>query len=240
MKISGNYLNQNSYVGSSKENTSKSSETVTSEKNAGSIPSKDTVTISVAGKQFAAERIASDSEMGTLRLTSDLESFRSALRSMNEPLPVNWEASVDPFGTFRSFAKIESRLQQLQDPTASKQDAEMDRIADEYANQKINELIEKKKTMINSGMVQSKSDEYVEYKIAYDAYHSANGKNLIESLSGDAKKAYDIYKNILDNVSVPIEDEEFLMLHNGTMYIGAKSEAIRNSDALYSAINNYR
>ena len=56
-------------------------------------------------------------------------------------------------------------------------------------------------------------------------------------MSGDTKKAYNIYKNIIDGTSISIEDEEFLMLHNRTMYIGAKGEYIRKIDELYNAMN---
>lgn len=198
---------------------------------------KDTISISIAGQQFAAEQRSSDSEMGLAKITSDLDSFRSAVKSMNENLAVNWEATVDPYGTFRSFAKAESRLKQLQDPTASKKDEDMERAADEYAKSKIAILIEKKKAMLDSGTAKSYSEEYAEYKIAYDAYHSQNSGNLIEKMSGDTKKAYNIYKNIIDGTSISIEDEEFLMLHNRTMYIGAKGEYIRKIDELYNAMN---
>lgn len=231
------YTTQALYTAKSDERASKSYGDGKVESEVKSGTNKDTVSISIKGQQFAAEQRASDSEMGSLKITSDLDSFRSAVKSMNEDLTVNWEASVDPFGTFKALAKVESRLKQLQDPTASKKDEDMERAADEYAKNKIAILIEKKKAMLNSGTAKSSGEEYAEYKIAYDAYHSQNGGNLTELMTGDAKRAYNIYKNIIDGASVPIEDEEFLMLHNRTMYIGAKSEYIQKMDELYNAIN---
>lgn len=193
------------------------------------------MSISVQGQQFAAEQMASDSEMGLIRITSDLDSFRSAVKSMNEPLPVDWTAIVDPYNTFRDLAKIESRLRQLTDPNASHKDEDMERVAEEYAKSKIDILIEKKKAMLESGTAKSKSEEYAEYKTAYDAYHSENGESLIAMMSGDTKKAYNIYKDIINGTSISIEDEEFLMLHNRTMYVGAKDEYIRKTEELYNA-----
>lgn len=131
---------------------------------------KDTVSISIAGQQFYAEQKASDSNMGSAKITSDLDSFRSTVKSMNEDLPVNWEATVDPFGTFRAAAKVESRLKHLQDQTVLKQYEDMERVANEYAKNQLASLIEKKKTMLASGAATSYSEEYAEYKAAYDAY----------------------------------------------------------------------
>lgn len=232
-----NYMNQPLNEANSDKRVSKSYGDSKMKSEVKSGTNKDTISISIAGQQFAAEQRSSDSEMGLAKITSDLDSFRSAVKSMNEDLAVNWEATVDPYGTFRSFAKAESRLKQLQDPTASKKDEDMERVADEYAKSKIAILIEKKKAMLDSGTAKSYSEEYAEYKIAYDAYHSQNGGNLIEKMSGDTKKAYNIYKNIIDGTSISIEDEEFLMLHNRTMYIGAKGEYIRKIDELYNAMN---
>lgn len=232
-----NYMNQPLNEANSDKRVSKSYGDSKMKSVVKSGTNKDTISISIAGQQFAAEQRSSDSEMGLAKITSDLDSFRSALRSMNEDLPVNWEATVDPFGTFRDLAKIESRLKQLQDPTASKKDEDMERAADEYAKSKIDILIEKKKAMLNSGTAKSSSEEYAEYKTAYDAYHSQNGEGLITMMTGDAKKAYDIYKNIIDGTSVSIKDEEFLMLYNRTMYVGAKGEYIRKTDGLYHAEN---
>ncbi|MCI8482874.1 MAG: hypothetical protein HFH41_00875 [Lachnospiraceae bacterium] len=164
---------------------------------------------------------------------SDVKSFKNAVNSMNEPLIVNWNAVVDPYGIFKSFAMVESRLKQLTDPTASKKDEDMEKIAEEYARGKLDILIEKKKAMQNSGMAKSSSEEYAEYKAAYNAYHSENGENLIAAMTGDAKKAYYIYKNIIDGISVPIKDAEFLMLYNGMMYSAARSEYVRKTDELY-------
>lgn len=58
---------------------------------------------------------------------------------------------------------------------------------------------------------------------------------MIAMMSGDTKKAYNIYKDIIDGTSISIEDEEFLMLHNRTMYVGAKGEYIRKTEELYNA-----
>ena len=198
---------------------------------------KDTVLISVEGQLFTAKQKTSDSEMGLIEITSDFDSFTRAVKSMNEPLPVDWTAIVDPYQTFTNLAKIESRLKQLADPTVSRNDEEMERIADEYAKSKIDILIEKKKAMLESGTAKSKSQEYAEYKTAYDAYHSENGESLIAMMTGDTKKAYSIYKDIIDGASISIEDEEFLMLYNRTMYVGAKGEHIRKTEELYNERN---
>lgn len=226
------YINQASYMNmkASDERASKSYGDGKIESEAKLAANKDTVSISIEGQQFAAEQMASDSEMGLLRITSDLDSFRSALKSTNEPLPVSWESSVDPYGRFRCLAKIESRLMQLADPNASHKDEDMERVAEEYAKSKIDTLIEKKKAMLASGTAKSYGEEYAEYKMAYDAYHSKNGGSLLAMMSDDTKKLYNIYKNIIDGTSVSIEDEEFLMLHNGTMYRGAKGEYIRKTE----------
>ena len=128
---------------------------------------------------------------------------------------------------------MESRLKQLGDPTASKKNEDVEKIVQEYAQGKLDILIEKKKAMRESGMAKSYSEEYAEYKIAYDACHSENGGNLTAAMTGDAKKAYHIYKNIIDGISVSIEDAEFLMLYNGTMHSAARSEYVRKADRLY-------
>lgn len=52
-------------------------------------------------------------------------------------------------------------------------------------------------------------------------------------MTGDVKKAYNIYKNIIDGTTISMEDEELLMLHNYTMYIGAKGEYIRKTEEQY-------
>ncbi len=62
----------------------------------------------------------------------------------------------------------------------------MEKIVQEYAQGKLDILIEKKKAMRESGMAKSYSEEYAEYKIAYDAYHSENGGNLTAAMTGDA------------------------------------------------------
>ena len=197
------------------------------------VTNKDTLSISVAEQQFTVERMPSDSTMESGKITSDLESFRNAVKSMNEPLAVNWNAVVDPYGIFKGLAMAESRLKQLADPTASKKDEDMEKIAEEYAQGKLDILIEKKKAMRDLGIAKSPSEEYAEYKTAYNAYHSENGGDLTAAMTGNAKKAYNIYKNIIDGISVPIEDAEFLMLYNGTMYSAARSEYVRKTDSLY-------
>ncbi len=231
------YLNQISYMTAMDERASKPD----GDRRIGSGTkfgtNKDTVLISVEGQLFTAKQKTSDSEMGLIEITSDFDSFTRAVKSMNEPLPVDWTAIVDPYQTFTNLAKIESRLKQLADPTVSRNDEEMERIADEYAKSKIDILIEKKKAMLESGTAKSKSQEYAEYKTAYDAYHSENGESLIAVMTGDTKKAYSIYKDIIDGASISIEDEEFLMLYNRTMYVGAKGEHIRKTEELYNERN---
>ena len=226
------YLNQISYMTAMDERASKpdGDRRIGSGKKSGT--NKDTVLISVEGQLFTAKQKTSDSEMGLIEITSDFDSFTRAVKSMNEPLPVDWTAIVDPYQTFTNLAKIESRLKQLADPTVSRNDEEIERIADEYAKSKIDILIEKKKAMLESGTAKSKSQEYAEYKTAYDAYHSENGESLIAVMTGDTKKAYSIYKDIIDGASISIEDEEFLMLYNRTMYVGAKGEHIRKTEEL--------
>lgn len=221
------YINQALYMKAADERASVSHGDGKNESEAKSAANKDTVSISIEGQQFAAERRASDSKMEKMEITSDLDSFRNAVRSMNKPLPVDWKAIVDPYGTFTNLAKVESRLRQLTDPEASKKDEDMERAAEEYAKSKIDILIEKKKVMLDSGTAKSKSEEYAEYKMAYDAYHSENGGRFLEMMTDDTKKLYNIYKNIIDGTAIPIEDEEFLMLHNRTMYVGAKGEYIQ-------------
>ena len=232
-----NYLNQISYKAEINERSSKPHSDLKIKNETKSDTNKDTVSISVAGQQFFAEQMASDSEMGLMRITSDLDSFKSALKSVNEPLPVNWTASVDPYGTFRSFAKFESRIKQLTDPNVSHNDADMEKVAEAYAKEKIDELIEKKKAMIADGTAKTAAEEYEEYKTAYDAYQSENGSSLIEKMTGDTKKAYDIYKNIIDGTKTSIDDEEFLIFHNCTMYRAAKAEYIQKTEELYNAMN---
>ena len=231
------YLNQISYMTAMDERASKPNGDRRIGSGTKSGTNKDTVIISVEGQLFTAKQKTSDSEMGLIEITSDFDSFTRAVKSMNEPLPVDWTAIVDPYQTFTNLAKIESRLKQLADPTVSRNDEEMERIADEYANIKIDILIEKKKAMLESGTAKSKSQEYAEYKTAYDAYHSENGESLIAMMTGDTKKAYSIYKDIIDGASISIEDEEFLMLYNRTMYVGAKGEHIRKTEELYNERN---
>lgn len=225
-----NYLNQISYMATMDERASKPDSDRKMESKTKSGAGKDTVSLSVEGQQFVAEQRASDSEMGLIGITSGLDSFRSAVKSMNKPLPVDWRAIVDPYQTFTNLAKIESRLKQLSDPTVSHNDEDMERVADVYAKSKIDILIEKKKAMLESGAAKSYSEEYAEYKTAYETYHSENGESMAGMMTGDTKKAYNIYKDIIDGTSISIEDEEFLMLHNRTMYVGAKGEYIRKTE----------
>lgn len=233
-----NYYNQISYSATIDERASKPHGDSKIESDTKSGTNKDTVTISVEGQQFFAEVMESDSEMSLIKITSDLDSFMSSLKSMHEPLPVNWAAMVDPYQTFSSLYKAESRLRQLADPTVSHNDADMEKVAEEYAKSKIDILIEKKKAMLDSGTAKSYSEEYAEYKTAYDAYYSENGKSLIAMMTGDTKKAYNIYKDLMDGNSVSIEDEEFLMFHNRTMYVGAKDGYIRKRAELFNAMNS--
>lgn len=233
-----NYFNQISYTATIDERASKPHGNSKIESDTKSGTNKDTVTISVEGQQFVAEVMESDSEMSLIKITSDLDSFMSSLKSIHEPLPVNWVAMVDPFQTFSSLYKAESRLRQLADPTVSHNDADMEKVAEEYAKSKIDILIEKKKAMLDSGTAKSYSEEYAEYKTAYDAYYSENGKSLIAMMTGDTKKAYNIYKDLMDGNSVSIEDEEFLLFHNRTMYVGAKDGYIRKRAELFNAMNS--
>lgn len=232
-----NYINQISYTAIADERASKPNSDGKIESEAKTGSNKDTISISVEGQLFAAELLESDSEMGLLRITSDLDSFRSALKSVNEPLPVDWEKVVDPYNTITNLAKIESRLRQLEDPNVSHKDEDMEKVAEAYAKEKIDALIEKKKAMIADGTAKTAAEEYEEYKTAYDAYHSENGSSLIAMMTGDTKKAYDIYKNIIDGTKISINDEEFLIFHNCTMYRAAKAEYIRKTEGLYNAMN---
>lgn len=194
----------------------------------------DTITISVAGKQFIAEKKESNSEMFAATIVSDLDEFISASKSINKELEVNWNAVVDPFGTFAGAARMEAYLNQLQDPDVSHNVNDMEKVADKYAQDKINSLIEKKKAYIASQPENYRAREAEEYKMAYDAYHSENGKSLIDMMSDDMKKAYGIYKSILDGEKTTLNDQEFLMLYNNTMYRGAKGEYYRKQEEMYN------
>ncbi len=231
------YMKQASYTAAAGERASESHVGGKIESEAKSGANRDTVSISVAGQQFFAEQKASDSEMGLMEITSDLDEFRNAVKSMNEPLPVDWKAMVDPYNTITDLAKIESRLKQLTDPNVSHNDEDMEKVAEAYAKEKIDALIEKKKAMIADGTAKTAAEEYEEYKTAYDAYHSENGSSLIAKMTGDTRKAYDLYKNIIDGTKISINDEEFLIFHNRTMYRAAKDEYIRKTEELYNAMN---
>lgn len=214
----------------SKTNNDCKSETETETKPASNT---DTITISAAGKQFIAEKKESNSTMYTAAIVSDLDSFRNAVKSMNKDLEVNWNAVVDPFGTFAGTARVESYMKQLHDPDASKNVNDMDKAADKYAQDKIDSLIQKKKAFMASQPPDYRIREADEYKMAYDAYHSENGNHLIDMMSDNMKKAYGIYKSILDGEKTSLDDEEFLMLYNNTMYRGAKSEYIRKTEEMH-------
>ena len=162
-----NYLNQASYMAAAGERAPESHADGKIESEAKSGSNRDTVSISVEGQQFAAKQKASDSEMGLIEIASDLDELRSSVKSMNEELPVNWKAMVDPYYTITSLAKAESRLKQLADPTVSHNDEEMEKVAEAYAKEKIDALIEKKKAMIADGTAKTVAEEYEEYKTAY-------------------------------------------------------------------------
>ena len=130
----------------------------------------------------------------------------------------NISGQHDPYETFRNFAKFESRIKQLTNSNVS-HDTDMEEIAEAYAKEKIDELIEKKKAMIADGTAKTKAKEYEEYKNVYDAYHSESGSSLIAMMTGDTKKAYNIYKYNIDGTKISIKTKEFFMLHNYTMYI---------------------
>ncbi len=231
------YMNQVSYTATA---SGKSSESYVGGKigsEAKSGANRDTISSSVAGQQFFAEKMESDTDMELIHISSDLDDFRNAVYSMNEKLPVSWEAMVDPYNTITNLAKVESRLKQLEDPAASHKDEDMEKVAEAYAKEKIDALIEKKKAMIADGTAKTAAEEYKEYKTAFDAYHSKNGSSLIEKMTGDTKKAYEIYKNIINGTKVSINDEEFLIFHNCTMYRAAKAEYIQKTEELYNAMN---
>ena len=194
----------------------------------------DTITISVAGKQFIAEKKESNSAMYAATIVSDLDEFRSALKSMNKELEVNWNAVVDPYGTFAGAARVEAIYNLYQDPNSPKNIEDRDKLVDQYVQNRINSLIEKKKAYIASQPENYRAREAEEYKMAYDAYHSENGKHLIDMMSGDMKKAYGIYKSILDGGKASLDDQEFLMLYNNTMYRGAKGEYYRKQEEMYN------
>ena len=234
--ITNHYRNQASYMAAADERASESHVGGKTESEVKAGTNRDTVSISVAGQQFFAEKVESDTDMEWMHITSDLDEFRKAVRSMNEKLPVSWEAMVDPYNTITNLAKIESRLKQLADPNVSHNDEAMEKVAEAYAKEKIDALIEKKKAMIADGTAKTAAEEYEEYKTAYDAYHSENGSSLIAKMTGDTRKAYDLYKNIIDGTKISISDEEFLIFHNCTMYRAAKAEYIRKTEELYSAM----
>lgn len=226
------YINQASYTASTGESASEPHADRNIKSKVKSGANRDTVSISVAGKQFFAEKMESSTDMERLHIVSDLDEFRNAVSSMNEKLPVSWKAMVDPYNTITNLAKVESRLKQLADPAASHKDEDMEKVAEAYAKEKLDALIEKKKAMIADGTAKTAAEEYEEYKTAYDTYHSENGSSLIEKMTGDTKKAYDIYKNIIDGTDISINDEEFLIFHNCTMYRAAKAEYIRKTEEL--------
>lgn len=192
----------------------------------------DTFTMSIGDKQFTARKKESDSAMFTAEIVSDLDEFRSTIKSLGN-LEVNWDAVVDPYGTFAGAARVEAIYNLYQDSNAPKNIEDRDKLVDQYVQNRINSLIEKKKAYIASQPENYMAREAEEYKIAYDAYHSENGKHLIDMMSGDMKKAYSIYKSILDGGKTSLDDQEFLMLYNNTMYRGAKGEYYRKMEEMY-------
>ncbi len=224
------YMNQASYTAPAGERESESHVGGKIESQAKAGANRDTISISVAGQQFFAEKMESGTDMGLIHIVYDLDEFRNAVCSMNKKLSVNWKAMVDPYNTITDLAKMESRLKQLADPAVSHKDEDMEKVAEAYAKEKIDALIEKKKAMIADGTAKTAAEEHEEYKMAYDAYHSENGSSLIAKMTGDTKKAYGIYKNIIDGTKVSIKDEEFLIFHNCTMYRAAKAEYIRKTE----------
>ena len=231
------YMSQASYMATADERASEPHADGRVESNVKSGANGDTVSISAAGQQFYAEKMELATDMELIHIGSGLDEFRNAVCSMNEKLPVSWKAMVDPCNTITSLAKAEFRLTQLADSTASHKDEDIEKGAEVYAKEKVDALIEKKKAMIADGTAKTAAEEYEEYKTAYDAYHSENGSSLIEKMTGDTKKAYDIYKNIIDGTKVSMNDEEFLIFHNCTMYRAAKAEYIRKTDELYNTMN---
>lgn len=231
------YIRQASYAATAGERSSKSHVGGRTESDAKSGVNRDNVSISAAGQQFYAERMETDTDMDLIHIGSDLDEFRNAVCSMNEKLPVSWKAMVDPYNTITNMAKAEFRLKQLADLAASRKDEDIEKGAEAYAKEKIDALIEKKKAMIADGTAKTAAEEYEEYKTAYDAYHSENGSSLIEKMTGDTKKSYDIYKSIIDGAKISISDEKFLIFHNCTMYRAAKDEYIRKTEELYNRMN---
>ena len=231
------YMNQASYMATAGERASESHTDGRVESETKSGANRDTVTISAAGQQFYAEKMETNTDMDLIHIGSDIDEFRNAVSSMNEKLPVSWKAMVDPYNTITNLAKAEFRLKQLADPAASHKDEDIEKGAEAYAKEKIDELIEKKKAMIADGTAKTAAEEYEEYKTAYDAYHSENRSSLIEKMTGDTNKAYDIYKNTIDGTKVSMNDEKFLIFHNWTMYRAAKAEYIRKTDELYNTTN---
>lgn len=193
----------------------------------------DTFIMSIDGEPFSAPKEKSISEKFSVGVVSDIDTFRNAVKSMNNDLEINWNAMVDPYGRFAGIARAESLLQQLQDPNVSHKAEDMDKIADQHVQERINSLIEKKKAYIASQPQDYLTKEYEEFKMAYEAYHSDYGKQIIDKMSGDMKKAYGIYKSIIDGSNTSLDDQEFLMLRNGTMYHAAISEYVRLTDEMY-------
>ena len=195
-------------------------------------PNKDTFTMSIGDKQFTARKKESDSEMFAAEIVSDLDEFRSTIKSLGS-LEVNWNAVVDPYGTFAGAARVEAIYNLYQDKNAPKNIEDRDKLVDQYVQDKINSLIEKKKAYNATRPENYYAIEAEEYNTAYKAYHSADGKLLESKMTGDFKKAYGIYKSILDGGKTSLEDQEFLMLYNNTMYRGAKGEFYRKQEEMF-------
>lgn len=228
--ITNNYINAVNKLPN--ETSPKSQDNNKPEAETKPVANTDTFTMSIGDKQFTARKKESNSTMFTAEIVSDLDDFRSTIKSLGN-LEVNWNAVVDPYGTFAGAARVEAIYNLYQDPNAPKNIEDRDKLVDQYVQNRINSLIEKKKAYTASQPDNYMAKEAEEYKIAYDAYHSENGKNLIDMMSGDMKKAYSIYKSILDGGKTSLDDQEFLMLYNNTMYRGAKGEYYRKQEEMY-------
>lgn len=229
--ISNNYMNAANKLSNETLHKAQGKDENATETN--STKNTDTFTMSIGDKLFTARKKESDSAMFSAEIVSNLDEFRSAIKSMNQPLEVNWNAVVDPYGTFAGAARVEAIYNLYQDPNAPKNIEDRDKLVDQYVQNRINSLIEKKKAYIASQPENYRAREAEEYKIAYDAYHSENDKHLIDMMSGDMKKAYNIYKSILDGEKTSLDNQEFLMLYNNTMYRGAKGEYYRKMEEMY-------
>lgn len=90
------YMNQASYTAAAGERASESHVGGKIESETKSGTNRDTVIISVAGQQFVAEKMESNTDMELMHIVSDLDEFRNAVRSMKGKLPVCWGISYFP------------------------------------------------------------------------------------------------------------------------------------------------